>query len=245
MTWRLPDPADAELFQPPPFRWRILDLVVFGVFFALTVLTVILLTVFFLPNPTGVQLILVQCVMDLMFVGCVFFLIKVVHRLPFWQSINWTRNHQFPVGRLVGLAALLVAGAFVVSAVFPTSEPTALEKLLNSPGAVYVLVLLGVGIAPGAEEIIFRGFLFRVFEDVTARNVAILITAVLFTGLHLMQLWGNWGAVLWIFVVGYVLSSVRARSNSLIPSFVIHTTYNAALFMLSAVGTAAQRALHH
>jgi membrane protease YdiL (CAAX protease family) len=54
---------------------------------------------------------------------------------------------------------------------------------------------------------------------------------------HVLQLWGSWAGVFMILVVGCVLSLARARSNSLIPSFIIHTAYNTMLFALGAVGT--------
>ena len=44
-----------------------------------------------------------------------------------------------------------------------------------------------------------------------------------------------------IFVVGYVLSAIRQRSNSLIPSFIVHTSYNAMLFGVFAMSTFVQK----
>ena len=51
------------------------------------------------------------------------------------------------------------------------------------------------------------------------------------------QLRGNWPAVIVIFLVGYVLTVVRHRTDSLIPSVIIHTAYNAMIFGISAIGT--------
>jgi len=62
-------------------------------------------------------------------------------------------------------------------------------------------------------------------------------TAALFTLLHVPQLWGSWAGILLILLVGYVLSLVRDRTNSLIPSFIIHTAYNAMLFGVFALST--------
>jgi membrane protease YdiL (CAAX protease family) len=54
-------------------------------------------------------------------------------------------------------------------------------------------------------------------------------------------LWGSWAGVALIFVVGYVLSFVRQRSNSLIPSFIVHTSYNGMLFGVFALSTFVQK----
>jgi membrane protease YdiL (CAAX protease family) len=61
-----------------------------------------------------------------------------------------------------------------------------------------------------------------------------IVTAFLFALLHAGQLAGNWGGVALIFAVGCILSIVRERSNSIIPSFVVHTSYNSTLFALFA-----------
>ena len=74
--------------------------------------------------------------------------------------------------------------------------------------------------------------------------IAVSVTAILFALLHLPQLWGSWAGVVLIFVVGYVLSYVRLRANSLIPSFIIHTSYNAMLFGVFALSTFVQKGAH-
>ena len=94
------------------------------------------------------------------------------------------------------------------------------------------------------EEIIFRGFLFKVLYDMRGPAAAIPVTAGLFALLHIPQLWGSWAGIALIFVVGYVLSLVRQRSNSLIPSFIIHTAYNAMLFGVFALSTFVQKGTH-
>src|SRR5438552_3472068 len=121
-------------------------------------------------------------------------------------------------------------------------EPTAPEP--QNPWRLVDLVVFGVfGIcgAPFFEEVIFRGFLFRVLFDARGAGTAVSVTAILFALLHVPQLWGSWAGVALIFVVGYVLSLVRWRSNSLIPSFIIHTSYNAMLFGVFALSTFVQK----
>jgi membrane protease YdiL (CAAX protease family) len=87
----------------------------------------------------------------------------------------------------------------------------------------------------------FRGFLFKVLHDIGGPGLAISATAGLFALLHIPQLWGSWAGIGLIFIVGYILSAVRARSNSVIPSFIIHTSYNAMLFGMFALSTFVQK----
>jgi membrane protease YdiL (CAAX protease family) len=92
-------------------------------------------------------------------------------------------------------------------------------------------------VAPLLEEIIFRGFIYTLLADLYSPRVAVPITAVLFAGLHVSQLRGNLPAVLLILFVGYILTLVRKRSNSLIPSVIMHTAYNSMIFGISALST--------
>jgi len=219
-----------------------------------------LLTVLFLPitalrvwhifNPelrvadlTAVDQVILQGLMNSVLVGFIAFLIKVVHRQSFVETIHWFRNHQFSTGFLISLGATLAISVLLVSSFFPAGEPPPIERLLSSATAVYVFAIFGIGAAPLFEEIIFRGFLFKVLFDIGGSGTAVSVTAILFALLHLPQLWGSWGGVILIFIVGYVLSFVRLRSNSLIPSFIIHTSYNTMLFGVFALSTYVQKGL--
>jgi len=250
MSYPLPDP-DLRIGEPEPQNlWRMADLVVFAVFFLLTVLFLPLsvIRVWRLFNPglrigdlTAVDQVVLQGIMNLVLVGFIAFLIKVIHRKPFLKTIHWFRNHQFSTGSLISVGAALAVSVLVVSSFFPAGEPPPIEKLLSSARAVYVFAVFGIGAAPLFEEIIFRGFLFKVLFDIGGSGAAVSVTAILFALLHLPQLWGSWAGVGLIFVVGYVLSFVRLRSNSLIPSFIIHTSYNAMLFGVFALSTFVQK----
>ena len=105
---------------------------------------------------------------------------------------------------------------------------------------MWIFAIFGIGVAPVFEEVIFRGFLFKVLAEMRGPSVAVPVTAVLFALLHIPQLWGSWAGIALIFLVGYILSQVREKSNSLIPSLIIHTSYNAMLFGVYVVGTLVQ-----
>ena len=68
--------------------------------------------------------------------------------------------------------------------------------------------------------------------------MAVGVTAVLFTAVHVSQLWGSWVGILLILLVGLTLSIVRAKTDSLVPSFVIHLSYNSTIALLFLAGSA-------
>ncbi len=252
MSFPLPDSEFRTDEPAPKSPWRIADLIVFAVFFLLTVLflPITALRVWHIFNPelrvadlTAVDQVILQGLMNSVLVGFIAFLIKVVHRQSFVETIHWFRNHQFSTGFLISLGATLAISVLLVSSFFPPREPPPIERLLSSATAVYVFAIFGIGAAPLFEEIIFRGFLFKVLFDIGGSGTAVSVTAILFALLHLPQLWGSWGGVILIFIVGYILSFVRLRSNSLIPSFIIHTSYNTMLFGVFALSTFVQKGL--
>jgi membrane protease YdiL (CAAX protease family) len=245
--YSLPDPEPNIDKQEPPHRpWSFVDLVVFALFFGMTFIVIPLATreiarifnpQFELTDLTAVDQVLLQGVMNLVLLGFIAFLVKVVHRLSFRDTIHWFRNYEFNNGFLIALGAMLAVSVLIVSSFFPPKEAPPIEKLLTSTLAVWVFAIFGTLLAPLFEEIMFRGFLFKVLHDIGGPAAAVTVTALVFALLHLPQLWGSWAGIALIFAVGYILSWVRQRSNSLIPSFIIHTSYNAMLFGLFALST--------
>jgi membrane protease YdiL (CAAX protease family) len=98
-----------------------------------------------------------------------------------------------------------------------------------------LVVLFGSVPGPILEELVFRGFLFKVVEDAYDASLAVPVTAILFAGLHLSQLGGNWPAFIVIFIVGYLLTVVRRRTGSVVPSMVMHIAYNSTILGITAM----------
>ena len=75
------------------------------------------------------------------------------------------------------------------------------------------------------------------FESLWGVLAAVLLTALLFAGIHIPQLSGAWQEVTAIFSVGAVFSYCRARTGSLVPPYLMHLAYNAILFISLYVST--------
>lgn len=234
------------LDQEPQSRrpaWSlILDLGVFAIFFLVTVLAFSLATLKLVPdlqNSVGTAVV-IQGLMNAVIVAFIVFLVTIVHHRSFKETIRWNSDQPFNTGWLVCFGVGLALTVTVMSKFFPETSQTPIEKLLSSAKSLYLFALFGILVAPICEEIIFRGFLFNVFEELTSAKAAIPATAGLFAMLHAFQLYGNWGAVFLIFAVGCVLAGIRQRSGSLIPGLIVHTAYNSTLFGMYAIGSLVQ-----
>jgi len=240
----------SEPSSPPLRPWDISDLIAFGGFFVVTLVflpaVLVLIARVFKPDLSVTNLsaeaqILLQGALDIAWVGFIFFLVRVVHQKKILETFRWENTHRYRVTSLVALGAILAITVFVVSSFFPPSSPPAVEKLAESSSSIALLVVFGVCFAPIIEEIIFRGFLFSVLWEFGGSRLAVPATAILFALMHAPQLWPSRAGILLILAVGYVLSLVRQRSNSLIPSFIVHTAYNGMLVGASAIGTLLQK----
>jgi membrane protease YdiL (CAAX protease family) len=248
-------PQDSLPPQPSTSRgggnapWTSSDLILFGLFFGLTVLflpaVVLSLIHIFRPairvnNLSAVDQVVIQGIMDLVLVGFIMFLVKLVHGRSFLETIHWYRPYPFRFPFLITVGAFLAITVMIVSSIFPPSSTPPIEKLISSARSLYVFAIFGIGLAPLFEEVIFRGFLFKVFADISGPRSAIPWTAGLFALLHVPQLWGSWAGIALIFGVGYVLAVLRDRSGSLIPSLIVHMSYNGMLFGMYALTTLVQ-----
>src|SRR4029079_1612411 len=112
----------------------------------------------------------------LFLVACISLLVKVVHRRSFRETIHWYRNYDFTTGFLVGLGAMLAVSVLIVSSLLPPESPPPIEKLLSSSSAMWIFAVFGIGVAPLFEEIIFRGFLFKVLWEIRGARLAVPVT---------------------------------------------------------------------
>jgi len=241
-----------ELSHPelPRWSWSAADLFLFFGFFCvsfvvLTTASVQIARIFrpgiSLTDLSGELQILIQVVLNFVWVGFIFFLIKVVHHQPIRESLHWIPTSRYRKIGSIALGVLMSIAVSLASSLFLPTTPLPIEKLAESTRSLIFLAVFGMFLAPIMEEIMFRGFFFTAMCDLTSPRVAVPVTALLFALLHAPQLWGSWPAVGLIFVLGYVLSLARYRSNSLVPSFIIHTAYNSTLFGVSVIGALLER----
>lgn len=243
-----------ELAEVPHHRWRGRDLAFFGGMFLILVVVATLLQMivlsFFQDDHPLVDLIEVITVLGLTFMveatllAATYFLVHHVYGLSWRNEMRISFRYDVNNRTLIVLGTALALSVILVSALMTTlvsdlipDQETPLEQLLTTPGGIALYALFGIAVAPALEELMFRGFLFRVLEDVVGLSVAVWTSAAIFAVAHGAQLWPNWPAIIVILIVGVVLSKLRARTRSVIPGFIVHTVYNALLFLMFALAS--------
>jgi membrane protease YdiL (CAAX protease family) len=108
--------------------------------------------------------------------------------------------------------------------------PVPFEVFFKARQTVLMMIGFGILIAPLVEETMFRGFLYPVAARQFGVVPGVLFTGLLFGASHAQQLSGAWGQIALLVVVGIVLTAVRARTGSVLASFLLHVAYNTTLF---------------
>jgi membrane protease YdiL (CAAX protease family) len=139
------------------------------------------------------------------------------------------------VGLLVGVLALMASAAAQVVLDRLGVRQTQLadfECIKAFPAAGFLAVMFAGGVlAPMAEELYFRGFVFRTYLIAKGPLAAYVFGSALFALLHL-----NLPAVLPIFLLGALFSAAYHRTGSIIPSMVAHAVNNSVAFVILYFG---------
>ncbi len=173
----------------------------------------------------------VQTAAYLIVLGCMVLIVQRRRAISFWRAIQWNWPGSSAVAYLFGGVGLAL-GIQLLSALLPVPKQLPIEKYFKDATGTYLMVVFGIAVAPLMEELFFRGFLYPVLARRTGATGGIAITAVFFALVHQSQLGRAWSPVLLLFVVGVVLTWVRANTGSVASSWLIHVGYNTTLFTL-------------
>jgi len=138
----------------------------------------------------------------------------------------------------------LLTGALIacVSAVFLVSRPdqpvTPFSEMMDWSGmswAVGLFFCAAVIAAPFLEEIIFRGFFFKMIQEWKGARPAFWTVGAAFGFLHMEQYWGDWAGIAVVFFLGFVLTAFRLISGSARPGIVMHYTFNILMVIIPVI----------
>lgn len=156
----------------------------------------------------------------------------------FFSNVGLRRGNR-PVVQVVVipvLAGLLLACLSTVVIFAREIQPsTPLYEILEATDSLVLMgifLILAVLAAPLIEEIIFRGYFFHVISQVKGERFAIGLISLVFGFLHMGQYWGDWAAIGMVFVLGFVLTLVRARTQTTLASAAMHYAYNAGVTVI-------------
>jgi uncharacterized protein len=145
-------------------------------------------------------------------------------RSDFLAAIHWNGPSNVAVYVLAGF--ILAVALQAVAHFLPIPKELPIDSFFRTPAEAWALGILSVTLAPLMEELFFRGFLYPVLARRLGVSFAVFITALGFASMHGAQLMFSWGPVLVIFLVGLVLTMVRAKTNSVAAGVIIHMAYN-------------------
>ena len=185
------------------------------------------------PTTKAFVAIIIQALASVLVLAFMYTLITVKHELPFGGVIGWRPivYRPFFYGTAYGAAGvfLAVTVALASNLMSMPDQPTPFEDLLQDPSALLLVAAFGVAIAPVFEELIFRGFVYSVFERTHGQLAAVIITAGAFALIHGPQYGWHWQILLLLMYVGIVFGAVRAATKSIVPPTIIHASYNMTL----------------
>ena len=147
------------------------------------------------------------------------------------RRLRWLALLLAPVAGL----ALFFGGrvlALLVSALTPQAGPAAIETFVEWPSASLAVATVAV-LAPVAEELFFRGFVYGSLAPRVGRSAAWALTVVAFVLPHLPQVWGSWGALAALVLTSVVLTTLRALTGSTVVPAVAHLTHNALIALIA------------
>jgi membrane protease YdiL (CAAX protease family) len=185
--------------------------------------------------------------------------LAVLRDRPFWSTLGWKKldpqakapaNPWLYFAGGVGLAI----GVAMASSQMKTPEHLPIQDLFKSRTGALMLMSMAVFIAPLIEETVFRGYLYPLFASSFSRWAAksgsdpvravrtgtvsgVLLTGALFGFLHGAQLGWTKGLVIMLIIVGTIFTFARARSGTVLASFLLHLGYNSMIALSAVVET--------
>ena len=164
-----------------------------------------------------------------------FLVLKMVfarHGKGLLKSLAWSKQNACSTFSLAGLGIVLSLGVAVMQIVLRTPDVVRpFDKLLDDAASRMAVGIFSITLGPMVEELLFRGFLQPVLVNAAGVFRGILITSVLFGGVHLAQYGNAWQVGVLLMVVGFVFGTVAHLTGSTRASTIVHIAFNAVPFV--------------
>ncbi len=217
----------------PQVPWRVRDLFA-GILFAAVGIIVLNLVgaalayVWHVPiADNGITLALFVVIQDVVVVfGALLFSV-----FRYQVGLDRLGLRRFDVAYGLGMAGMLFILSYAIRFCFVISmmglgvqlEPQQVMLRLDTTGWTFFLTFFSAAIlAPFAEEVFFRGFLYGGLRTRLGSMGAMVISTLFFTALHF-----SLDAFIPILVLGFCLAWLYERTGSLYPGIVLHASNNA------------------
>ncbi len=178
---------------------------------------------------------------ELLVIGLIWLLVR--HYSLVWAAIGWVRPRLrniiqmlagFGVYFVAYIAIVIVVAALVPSFKTDQVQDVGFNNVTGNAALIMTFISLAV-LAPLAEEIMFRGFLFTGVRRKFPFILTAIIVSALFASPHLLQ--STDASVLWVagldtFVLSLVLCYLREKTGSLWPGIGVHVVKNGIAFTM-------------
>jgi uncharacterized protein len=166
----------------------------------------------------------------------------------FGRAIKWNWPRSW--GMFLGWGLAFAIGLQLLALFVPMPKENEMEIFFQTPLRAWVLSIFAMSFVPLMEELFFRGFLYPVLVRRLGVVIAVLLTTLAFTSIHVPQLAdphmpfsATWGAVLIIFIIGLALTIVRALKKSVAAGVLMHMAYNGSTAIAAIIQTGGFRHL--
>jgi membrane protease YdiL (CAAX protease family) len=169
--------------------------------------------------------------------------LAVLRDAPFWRSLGWRKLKANPSAGAdkgwmyffsgCGLAIFVALASYDMK----DTEHLPIQEIFKNRSGAILLMAMAVFVAPLVEETVFRGYLYPLFAKSLGVVPGILITGVLFGLMHGSQLGWTFRLVLLLTVVGVIFTFARARTGTVLASFLLHLGYNSMIAVTSIIAT--------
>src|ERR1700688_3716452 len=169
--------------------------------------------------------------------------LAVLRDVPCWRSLGWRKLNANPTAGTgsgwmyffsgCGLAIFVALASYNMK----DTEHLPIQEIFKNRSGAMLLMTMAVLVAPLVEETVFRGYLYPIFAKSLGVLPGILITGVLFGLMHGSQLGWTWRLVLLLSLVGVIFTFARARTGTVLASFLLHLGYNSMIALTSIIAT--------
>jgi membrane protease YdiL (CAAX protease family) len=197
----------------------------------------------------GVFMVVDQVAISFLILAYLVLEVRLGFNMPFWRTLGWRSVETGKTPRSVAYLGLVCSG-FALSVLVQlgsvavgTKAKLPIETFFQDRRTALLLMLMSVLLAPLFEETIFRGYIYPVVARSFGVTAGVVATGTLFGLLHAEQLWGGWGQIGLLVVVGIIFTWARAVTKTVLASYLLHLSYNSFLFFAFLVTSDGLRSL--
>jgi len=172
-------------------------------------------------------------------VGLIYYSVVKRHHHNFFQGLHIFKIPREQVLKYVKLTVVivfLIGLMMVVISITPLQDfvpkHVPLEDYIGDTFGKLILFSIFALVAPFAEEVIFRGYIYKGFENRVGSIWAGIIVTVAFILIHGPQLAFSAVLLSLIMIISVVLIYVRIKTDNLTNCIIIHLVYNSILVMI-------------